>query len=126
MSRLMILLGMTLPGSALAASGAGSGWGWNLLIALVVLVFTVASAALPIAALRQWTGLWRYVAALPLLFLLLWAALIVVSKLLLPGSHSLWSFEIFAWAMLNMIYMVVAMTAKRQFQKADEQAHTSD
>lgn len=87
MSRFMILLALALPGGAVAANGAGPSYGWNLVIALVVLVFTVASAALPIAALRQWTGLWRYVAALPLLFLLLWAALIVASKLLIPGSH---------------------------------------
>ena len=36
-----------------------------------------------------------------------------------PGSHRLWPFELFAWAMANMIYMVIVMTAKRKLDKHD-------
>jgi hypothetical protein len=38
----------------------------------------------------------------------------------------LWLFEIFSWAMLNMIYMVSLMTIKRIFEKADEKNGLSD
>ena len=30
------------------------------------------------------------------------------------------SFEIFGWALLNLLYMVTALTAKRAFEKADQ------
>ncbi len=88
---------------------------------LLVLMVTAASAALPLAALKQWKGHWRLVAALPLFGLLLWVGLIVVSKLIVSGSHSAWPLEIFAWAMLTMLYMVTVITAKRAFEKKDKE-----
>lgn len=94
---------------------------WGVIIALVVLVFTVASAALPLAACRQWTGAWRGAAIFPLAALGLWIAAIVLGKLGSALAHPLWPLEIFAWAMLNMIYMVIAMTAKRTLDKADQE-----
>lgn len=96
-------------------------WAWNLAIAGIVLVFSLASAVLPLAAMKQWQGSWRIGALLPLLGLGLWAGIIVLSRLADPQSHRLWPFEIFAWAMLNMIYMVALMTAKRVFEKADQE-----
>jgi len=108
-----------------AESTADGAWVWDLVIASTVLIFTVASAALPLAAWRQWPpGAWRNAAAAPLLLLLLWVALIVVGRLADPEAHGLWPLEIFAWSMLNMIYMVVVMTAKRILDKAD--AETGD
>lgn len=107
--------------SSLTATDADSAWLWNLVIALVVLVFTLASAVLPVAAWQQWRGPWRVAAGLPLAVLLAWVALIGLSRYFDPGSHRLWPFEIFAWAMLNMIYMVAAMTTKRILAKADEE-----
>ena len=56
----------------------------------------------------------------PLVVLLLWLAVITISKILTTGSRTLWPLEMFAWAMLNMIYMVSIMTIKRMFAKADE------
>jgi hypothetical protein len=44
---------------------------------------------------------------------------IVAGRLDDPGSHRLWPFELFAWAMANMIYMVVILTAKRKLDKHD-------
>ena len=99
---------------------------WNLVIAAIVLVFSAASAALPLAALRHWHGGWRLGAMLPLCALLAWAALILLSKALDADSHRLWPFEIFAWAMLNMVYMVGLMTSKRIFDKADNKNTLSD
>lgn len=111
-----------------AASNGGSefNWWWNLIIAMVVLVFSLASAALPLAAWRQWRGPWRFAAAAPLAGLILWLLLIVVGRATDPASHRLWPFEIFAWAMLNMIYMVAIMTSKRTFEKADQEKASAE
>lgn len=110
-----------LPATSLAAEGQASGSAvfWNLVIAIIVLAVTLSSAALPLAALRQWQGNWRIVAVAPLCVLGLWIAIIVLSRLTYPDSHRLWPFEVFSWAMLNMIYMVAAMTYKRQIDKAE-------
>ncbi|NQV69123.1 MAG: hypothetical protein HQ498_03755 [Pseudohongiella sp.] len=94
-------------------------WVWNLLIAVIVLAVAAASAVLPISALRAWTGQWRLVAALPLLVLLIWVGMIIIAKLISVDSHQLWSLEVFAWAMLTLIYMVTVMSAKRIFEKKD-------
>lgn len=96
-------------------------WVWNLLIAFIVFVVSAASAALPVAACRKWRRYWRIGAALPLVCLGIWLVVILLSKLLAPDSHRLWPFEVFAWAMLNMIYMAGLMTARRLFEKADKQ-----
>ena len=92
---------------------------WNFIIAVIVLATLIASAALPVAALRQWPGRWRYFAMFPLAALILQLAVIVTGRLDDPGSHRLWPFELFAWAMANMIYMVMIMTAKRKLDKHD-------
>lgn len=125
--RILASLGLcTLPAAALGAAADvdGGNWIWSLTIVALVLIFTLASALLPLAALRQWSGPWRYIAAAPLMLLFLWAILIGSQKLINPALHPLWSLQMFAWAMLNMIYMVAAMTAKRVFIKADEQGRT--
>ena len=51
---------------------------------------------------------------------------IVVAKLQSIDSHRLWSFELFAWAMLNMVYMVTVMTIKRIIEKNDEKFLSND
>jgi hypothetical protein len=99
---------------------------WDLSIAIIVLLTTLASAALPIAAIRQWPKKWRYSALFPLIILVLWLGLIGLSKAADSRSHMLWQFEIFSWAMLNMIYMVSLMTIKRILEKADEKNGVSD
>lgn len=109
-----------LPLFAAEATAGSSALFWTVVIVFTVLIFTVASALLPLAAWRQWqAGPWRKAAAAPLVLLLLWVALIVVAKLGDPEAHGLWPLEIFAWSMLNMIYMVAVMSAKRILEKAD-------
>ena len=90
---------------------------WNLVIALIVITFTMASAALPIAAMRQWKNAWSTAAKVPLFVLVIWILVIIVGKLQSVDSHNLWSFELFAWAMMNMVYMVTIMTIKRIIEK---------
>lgn len=105
----------------LFAATADADWsaGWNLVMTVIVVLVAAGSAVLPVSALRYWAGYWKLVAAMPLLLLGFWCSWIVVAKLLDPVSHELWLLEIFGWAMLTMLYMATAMTAKRQFEKAD-------
>ena len=98
---------------------------WNLIIALLVFAATAGSAVLNIAAIRNWDRNWGLVSGFPLLGLLLWGALIIVAKQLDAASHALWALEIFAWAMINLIYMVTAMTAKHMFAKRDVEESAS-
>ena len=109
--------------SAIAASvnSAASADSWDLIIWIVVFAATSGSAVLNIAATRNWDRNWGLVSGLPLLGLLLWGVLIFVAKQLDSSSHELWALEIFAWAMINLIYMVTAMTAKRMFAKSDSE-----
>lgn len=93
---------------------------WNLVIALIVIIFTMASAALPIAAARQWKNAWSTAAKVPLFALGIWILVIIVGKLQSADSHNLWSFELFAWAMMNMVYMVTVMTIKRIIEKNED------
>lgn len=119
---------LVLSSSAAIAASANNGESadsWNLIIALLVFAATAGSAVLNIAAIRQWDRNWGLVSALPLLGLLLLGVLILVTKQLDAGAHELWALEIFAWAMLNMIYMVTAMTAKRMFAKRDDEESAS-
>jgi len=125
---ILFVLSSLAAGSELRAVEAAdsSEWGWNLIIAVIVIAISAASAALPIAASKQWTGNWRISAITPLALLLLWTAIIVFGRLQSSDSHQLWPFEIFTWAMLNMIYMVAVMTVKRVLDKADQEKSLTD
>ena len=63
---------------------------WNLVIALIVIIFTMASAALPVAATRQWKNAWSTAAKVPLFVLVIWILVIIVGKLQSAVSHNLW------------------------------------
>ncbi len=78
----------------------------------LVLLVAAASAWLPLAAYRRWTGIWRKAALAPLLLLMLWVALILAGRAVDPSAHALWQLELFGWAMATMVYMVVALTIK--------------
>ena len=58
-----------------------------------------------------------YRAKVPLFVLVIWMLVIIVGKIQSADSHNLWSFELFAWAMMNMVYMVTIMTIKRIDEK---------
>ena len=58
---------------------------WNFVIAVIVLATLIASAALPVAALRQWPGRWRYLAMFPLATLMLLLVVIVTAAWMTRG-----------------------------------------
>ena len=97
------------------------GWVWNLLVVVIILAVSAASAALTIAALKQWHGHWRWAAVFPFLILAFWILIIIGSRLFNEDAHLLWPLEIFAWAMLNLIYMQTLMIAKKNLDKVKEQ-----
>ena len=97
------------------------GWVWNLLVVVIILAVSAASAALTIAALKQWHGHWRWAAVFPFLILAFWTLVIIGSRLFNDDAHRLWPLEIFAWAMLNLIYMQILMIAKKNLDKVKEQ-----
>jgi high-affinity Fe2+/Pb2+ permease len=92
----------------------------------VVAGATLGSAVLPWSALRHWQNRWRYAALAPLVVLALMLLNVAVARVMDPQSHTLWLFEVFAWAMLNMVYMVSVFTAKRMLEKADAEQEASD
>ena len=110
--------------SAEAGTEQNALW-WNLVISIIVLAATLASAALPLAAVRQWPKGWRLTALFPLIILAIWVAVIVLGRMANPNSHRLWPFEVFSWAMLNMIYMVAVMTYKRQIDKSRQNSESA-
>ena len=116
---LSLLAVASSPAIAASANIAGPTNIWNLTIAFLVFAATAGSAVLNIAAIRNWDRNWGLISGLPLLCLLFWAALIIATRQLDATAHELWALEIFAWAMINLIYMVTAMTAKRMFAKRD-------
>jgi len=116
---LSLLAVVSSPAIAASANMAGPTNIWNLTIAFLVFAATAGSAVLNIAAIRNWDRNWGLISGLPLLCLLFWAALVLATKQLDATAHELWALEIFAWAMINLIYMVTAMTAKRIFAKRD-------
>ena len=92
---------------------------WNILILALVIAISGSIAALPVAAMRQWRGVWKKLAMLPLAIIIIWMVVIALSKLINPDSHSLWVSEVFSWAMITSVYMVILITAKRAFEKED-------
>ena len=113
----MLVCTVLLAQTELSQPSNSQAFAWNLVIALIVITFTMASAALPIAAARQWKNAWSTAAKVPLFVLVIWILVIIVGKLQSVDSHNLWSFELFAWAMMNMVYMVTIMTIKRIIEK---------
>ncbi|GIT23343.1 MAG: hypothetical protein CM1200mP40_30250 [Gammaproteobacteria bacterium] len=51
------------------AAAQSAEWFWNLVISIIVITISAASAALPIAAIKQWAGRWRMAAMAPLVVL---------------------------------------------------------
>ena len=109
---------LLLPTLSMAAT-ADTNASVNLVMILIVAATAVGSAALPVSAFKVWTGYWKLVAAMPFLVLAGWCAWIIIARLLDAAAHPYWLLEIFAWAMLTLLYMATVFTARRQFEKAD-------
>jgi hypothetical protein len=119
-----LLSSQAVAGIAPTLTEEGSSPVWNILISILVIAISGSIAALPIAALKQWRGVWKKLAMLPLAIIIVWMVVIALSKLINPDSHSLWTLEVFSWAMITSVYMVILITAKRAFEKEDSKEGT--
>ena len=118
MFRIQLITLALLTSPPLVAANSQSNPTWDVVMLVIVFLTLSSSAALTVAAWRQWRRGWRLVAALPLALLVCWSGWILAARSIDPSSHALWSFELFGWALLNLLYMVTALTAKRTFEKA--------
>ncbi len=87
-------------------------------VSLLALAVAAAGAWLPWAAYRAWRGPWRRAALAPLLFGLLWLVWMIARAAANPGDGANWQLQIFAWAMLTLVYMACAFTIKSILDKA--------
>ena len=70
-----------------------------LLVAVLALAFIIASGW----ALVRWQGIWRWLAALPLLLVGIVVLRIIVDTSADPTSHNLWPFELLGTMVLAFI-----------------------
>ena len=91
----------------------------TLIITLIVVTVPGLVAWLCWTAVRVWRGNWRKLAAAPLAILFLLLVSLGWSWFSPGGLRQLWPFEVFLWAMATVVYLVVLMTAKKTFDKAD-------
>ncbi len=89
----------------------------DLGISLLTLAVAAAGAWLPWAAYRAWRGTWRRAALAPLLLGLPWLVW-MIARAANPGDGANWRLQIFAWAMLTLVYMTCAFTIKSILDKA--------
>jgi hypothetical protein len=85
-----------------------------LLVGVLVLGFVVASGA----ALWSWRGGWRWLAGLPLLYVIGVASKIAVDINADPTAHNLWPFEvlgavIIAFAALGALHLLRFLAGRR-------------
>lgn len=90
----------------------------GLIVSLLALAVATAGVWLPWAAYRAWRGAWRKAALAPLLFGLLWLVWTIARAAANPGGGASWQLQIFAWAMMAMVYMTCAFTIKSILGKA--------
>jgi len=79
---------------------------------MLVVAIGIGGIALPVRALRRWSGGWRVAAALPALWLSLVALRIVLGTALDPTSHNLWPFEILQASVVSLV-AIGALTVGR-------------
>ena len=80
---------------------------------LFLLAFILASLGVPLWNAVRWQGLWRLLAALPIVVLLFVIARIVVDTSRDPTSHNLWPFEILMCGAIGLGVVGVLRIARR-------------
>jgi hypothetical protein len=80
---------------------------------LAVVAIGIGGIALPVRAMRRWHGGWRFVAALPALWVAFVVLRIVVGASMDPTSHNLWPFEILQASAVSLVGIGLIALAKR-------------
>lgn len=80
---------------------------------LVVLAVGIGGIALPVRAVRRWSGGWRVAAALPALWVGVVVLRIVVHGAIDPTSHNLWPFEVAQASVVSLVlFGAIALTRR--------------
>ena len=74
-------------------------------LAIVILFFSFTGLA--ITLMRRWHGVWRWLAALPAVALVIVILNILIGTLREPTSHNLWPLEIVMWSAGGLVYLGV-------------------
>jgi membrane protein implicated in regulation of membrane protease activity len=80
---------------------------------LFLLAFVLACVAVPLWNAARWHGLWRILAALPVLVVLFVIVRILVDTRRDPTSHNLWPFEVIMWGAIALGVAGVLRLARR-------------
>ena len=80
---------------------------------LAVLAIGVGGIALPLRAMRRWSGGWRLAAVLPVVWVGFVVLRIVLGTALDPTSHNLWPFEILQASVLSLVLIGALALARR-------------
>ena len=90
------------PGIALLSS-ADQGLDLTLLIVIGAGVLLIPLIGMTIRRTSTWTGLWRFVAVLPLLAMVG----LIIHMVMNPGSAGLWPIVIIFWGVIAMLVLAV-------------------
>ena len=84
---------------------------------IIAAVLFFGAIALNVTLIRRWRGLWRAIACLPILALMIWTGVIIISIMLDPSSHNLWPLELVLWSFAALVTLGVITIVKYFFVK---------
>jgi len=84
----------------------------NMAVAGIIVFSTVSAGRMAYLCALRWQHLWRLLASLPLMALAAWLGLTALQYRQFTGLPSLWSVELYAWAMASAVYLGGLLCAK--------------
>jgi len=93
-------------------------------------VYFVAATCLAVIGvevwlMRSWSGVWKIVAALPLVVLFMVTGNIIIDVRESPTSHNLWPFEIVIWCGYGIGALLVIAILKAVFSGSNRKKETT-
>ncbi len=76
-----------------------------MILTLIIVILFICFIALEIITLRRWKGVWRILASLPVITLMLIILNILIGISIDRTSHNLWPFEIVVWSMGGFVFL---------------------
>ena len=84
----------------------------STLFMLVLAGFVLSIGSTVVYALRHWAGIWRWLASVPLLFIIAAAFKLVAELRIDPTSHNLWPFEMLIALLIATVLLGVLFLAR--------------
>ena len=89
----------------------------NIIPSLIIIVLFVAFIFLDIISIRRWQKIWRILALLPGIAVIVVILNIVFGVWRDPTSHNLWPFEIILWSAGGLVFLGVLSLVKKIAKK---------